>query len=65
MEPQGLARRHSSDAYGDIFSGRLMSQAGIAGSRVAIALARGRVATVAVKELGFIAPVLVGDLVNL
>ncbi|MEY6433269.1 acyl-CoA thioesterase [Thioalkalicoccus limnaeus] len=54
-----------TNAYGDIFGGWLMSQADIAGSTVAIQVAKGRVATVAVKEFRFVAPVLVGDLVNL
>ncbi|MBK1733217.1 acyl-CoA thioesterase [Thiococcus pfennigii] len=54
-----------TNAYGDIFGGWLMSQADIAGSTVAIQIAGGRIATVAVKEFRFVAPVLVGDLVNL
>ncbi|WP_342662148.1 acyl-CoA thioesterase [Thioflavicoccus mobilis] len=54
-----------TNAYGDIFGGWLMSQADIAGSTVAIQVAQGRIATVAVKEFRFVAPVLVGDLVNL
>ena len=42
-----------------------MSQADIAGSTVAIQVAQGRVATVAVNEFRFLAPVLVGELVDL
>ncbi len=60
-----VAMPADTNAYGDIFGGWLMSQADIAGSTVAIQAARGRVATVAVKEFRFRAPVLVGDLVDL
>jgi acyl-CoA thioesterase YciA len=42
-----------------------MSQADIAGATVAIQVARGRVATIAVQDFRFLAPVLVGDLVDL
>ena len=51
-------------AYGDIFGGWVMSQIDIAGSIVAIREAEGRVATVAVKELRFLTPVAVGDLLS-
>ncbi len=60
-----VAMPENTNAYGDIFGGWLMSQADIAGSTVAIRAAGGRVATVAVKEFRFVAPVLVGDLVEL
>jgi len=60
-----VAMPADTNAYGDIFGGWLMSQADIAGSTVAIQAARGRVATVAVNEFRFLAPVLVGDLVDL
>jgi len=49
---------------GDIFGGWLMSQVDIAGSIVAIQVAQGRVATVAVHDFQFLKPVLVGDLVS-
>ncbi len=49
---------------GDIFGGWIMSQVDIAGSVLAVRETRGRVATVAVKDFRFIAPVLVGDLVS-
>jgi acyl-CoA thioesterase YciA len=49
---------------GDIFGGWIMSQVDIAGGTVAGRIARGRVATVAVKEFVFKQPVLVGDLVS-
>lgn len=60
-----VAMPENTNAYGDIFGGWLMSQADIAGSTVAIRAARGRVTTVAVKEFRFVAPVLVGDLLEL
>jgi acyl-CoA thioesterase YciA len=60
-----VAMPENTNAYGDIFGGWLMSQADIAGSTLAIRAAHGRVATVAVKEFRFVAPVLVGDLVEL
>lgn len=60
-----VAMPADTNAYGDIFGGWLMSQADIAGSTLAIRVSGGRVATVAVKEFRFIAPVLVGDLVEL
>lgn len=60
-----VAMPADTNAYGDIFGGWLMSQADIAGSTLAVRVSGGRVATVAVKEFRFIAPVLVGDLVEL
>jgi acyl-CoA thioesterase YciA len=49
---------------GDIFGGWIMSQVDIAGGNVAARLARGRVATVAVKEFVFKQPVQIGDLLS-
>ncbi|MCD7060256.1 acyl-CoA thioesterase [Pelagibacterium xiamenense] len=46
---------------GDIFGGYVMSQMDIAGAICAIERVGGRVATVAVKGMTFIAPVKVGD----
>lgn len=60
-----VAMPSDTNAYGGIFGGWLMSQADVAGSTLAIRVSGGRVATVAVKEFRFIAPVLVGDLVEL
>jgi acyl-CoA thioesterase YciA len=60
-----VAMPADTNAYGDIFGGWIMSQVDVAGSTIAIEAAAGRVATVAVKELRFLAPVLVGDLVEL
>lgn len=53
-----------ANAYGDIFGGWLMSQIDIAGSVVAIHVARGRVATISVNEMIFLQPVHIGDLVS-
>jgi acyl-CoA thioesterase YciA len=49
---------------GDIFGGWIMSQVDIAGGTIAGRIARGRVATVAVKEFVFKQPVQVGDLLS-
>jgi acyl-CoA thioesterase YciA len=53
-----------SNQNGDIFGGWIMSQVDIAGGTVAHRLARGRVATVAVKEFTFKQPVQIGDVVS-
>jgi acyl-CoA thioesterase YciA len=49
---------------GDIFGGWIMSQVDLAGGTVAGKVARGRVATVAVKEFVFKQPVQIGDLLS-
>jgi acyl-CoA thioesterase YciA len=49
---------------GDIFGGWIMSQVDIAGGAIAGRVARGRVATVAVKEFVFKQPVHIGDLLS-
>ena len=49
---------------GDIFGGSIMAQVDIAGGTVAGRMARGRVATVAVKEFMFKQPVQIGDLLS-
>ena len=56
-----------SDAnqHGDIFGGWIMSQVDIAGGTLAGRIARGRVATVAVKEFTFKQPVQIGDVLSL
>ncbi|EGV32460.1 thioesterase superfamily protein [Thiorhodococcus drewsii AZ1] len=59
-----FAMPKDTNAYGDIFGGWLLSQADLAGGVIAVQVARGRVATIAVKEFQFMAPVLVGDLVE-
>ena len=54
-----------ANSGGDIFGGWLMSQVDIAGSIPAVMRAAGRVVTVAVKEMTFLKPVYVGDMVSL
>ena len=49
---------------GDIFGGWIMAQVDVAGGTAAGRLARGRVATVAVKEFVFKQPVQIGDLLS-
>src|SRR5688572_29948693 len=49
---------------GDIFGGWIMAQVDIAGGTVAGRLARGGVATVAVKEFVFKQPVQIGDVLS-
>lgn len=50
--------------HGDIFGGWIMAEVDIAGGITAAWRARGRVATVAVKEFVFKHPVLVGDVLS-
>jgi acyl-CoA thioesterase YciA len=67
-EPEGtltirtLAMPADTNPAGDIFGGWVMSQMDIAGAIAAVERARGRVATVAVEAMTFIAPVKVGDI---
>ena len=67
-EPKGaltirtLAMPADTNPAGDIFGGWVMSQMDIAGAIAAVEHARGRVATVAVEAMTFIAPVKVGDI---
>ena len=49
---------------GDIFGGWIMAQVDVAGGTVAGKIARGRVATVAVKEFVFKQPVQIGDVLS-
>src|SRR5258706_14351076 len=49
---------------GDIFGGWIMAQVDIAGGTLAGRVARGRVATVAVKEVTFKQPVQIGDVLS-
>jgi acyl-CoA thioesterase YciA len=49
---------------GDIFGGWIMAQVDIAGGTLAGRCARGRVATVAVKEFVFKQPVQIGDVLS-
>ena len=56
-----LAMPADANAAGDIFGGWVLSQMDIAGGIAAYERARGRVVTVAVEAMTFIAPVKVGD----
>lgn len=66
-EPRGaliirtLAMPADTNPAGDIFGGWVMSQMDIAGAIAAVERAKGRVVTVAVEAMTFIAPVKVGD----
>jgi acyl-CoA thioesterase YciA len=55
---------YDTNPRGDIFGGWLMSQIDIAGATVATLKAEGPVATIAVNELTFRAPLFVGDVVS-
>ena len=66
-EPHGtltirtLAMPSDTNPAGDIFGGWVLSQMDIAGGIHAVEVVRGRVVTVAVEAMTFIAPVKVGD----
>jgi acyl-CoA thioesterase YciA len=66
-EPRGtltirtLAMPADTNPSGDIFGGWVMSQMDIAGAIAAVERVKGRVVTVAVDSMTFIAPVKVGD----
>ena len=57
-----LAMPADTNPAGDIFGGWVMSQMDIAGAIAAVERAKGRVVTVAVEAMTFIAPVKVGDI---
>ena len=67
-EPRGaltirtLAMPADTNPAGDIFGGWVMSQMDIAGAIAAVERVKGRVVTVAVEAMTFIAPVKVGDI---
>lgn len=67
LEPSGaltvrtLAMPADTNPAGDIFGGWVMSQMDIAGAIAAVERVGGRVVTVAVDSMTFIAPVKVGD----
>ncbi|MGK2229282.1 MAG: acyl-CoA thioesterase YciA [Devosia sp.] len=56
-----LAMPGDTNPAGDIFGGWVMSQMDIAGAIAAVERSKGRVVTVAVEGMTFIAPVKVGD----
>ncbi len=53
-----------ANQHGDIFGGWIMAQVDIAGGTAAGRVARGRVATIAVKEFVFKQPVQIGDVLS-
>lgn len=57
-----LAMPADTNPAGDIFGGWVMSQMDIAGAIAAVDRVQGRVVTVAVEAMNFIAPVKVGDI---
>ena len=57
-----LAMPANTNPAGDIFGGWVMSQMDIAGAIAAVERSGGRVVTVAVEAMTFIAPVKVGDI---
>lgn len=62
---QTIAMPADTNANGDIFGGWLMAQMDLGSSVPARARARGRVATVAVQDMEFHYPVIVGDVVSI
>lgn len=52
------------NANGHIFGGWVLSQMDIAGGIVAVRIAKGAVATVAIESMTFINPILLGDVVS-
>lgn len=60
-----IAMPADANPAGDIFGGWLMAHMDQAGASVALRLARGRVATVALEAMTFHRPVRVGDKVSL
>ena len=61
---QTLARPKDTNAGGDIFGGWLVSQMDLAAGIATKSVAKGRSATVAIQNVNFIAPVVVGATVS-
>ncbi|WP_340266277.1 acyl-CoA thioesterase [Sphingobium mellinum] len=59
-----VPRLSEINSNGHIFGGWILSQMDIGGGIVAGRVAQGRVATVAIESMTFIAPMLVGDIVS-
>lgn len=53
-----------ANANGDVFGGWIMAQVDLAGAVLPARIAKGRIATVAVKEFVFKQPVSIGDLLS-
>ena len=66
IEPaiRAIAMPADANGNGDIFGGWIMSQMDLAGGNAASIVARGRLATVGVKEIAFHVPVAIGDEVS-
>jgi acyl-CoA thioesterase YciA len=58
-----LAMPENTNPQGDMFGGWILGQMDLGGAILARELARGRVVTVAIDKMSFIAPVNVGDIV--
>ena len=59
-----IAMPADTNPNGDIFGGWLLSQMDVAGGILARSIAKGRVATVAIKAMKFLKPVKIGDTVS-
>jgi len=59
-----MTRPNDANIKGDIFGGWLMAQIDIAGAAVAAVRAQGAVVTAAIKEMGFLAPLYIHDVVS-
>lgn len=59
-----IAMPADANGNGDIFGGWIMSYMDLAGGSIAQLKARGRVATVGIKEIAFHVPVAIGDEVS-
>jgi acyl-CoA thioesterase YciA len=64
LAPQTLAMPKDTNANGDIFGGWLVSQMDLAAGIASKSVAKGRSATVAIQNVSFIAPVVVGSTVS-
>lgn len=63
LQIRTLAMPADTNPSGDIFGGWVLSQMDIAGGIAAVDRAKGRVATVGIEAMTFVAPVKVGDVV--
>jgi len=61
---QTTAMPKNTNPNGDIFGGWIMSQMDLGAAIIAKNVSKGRVATVAINDVKFTAPVLVGDIVS-
>jgi len=61
---RAIAMPTDTNANGDIFGGWLVSQMDLGGAVLARKIAKGRVVTVAIDAMSFVAPVSVGDTVT-